>query len=53
MCMNNECPSKETCYRFKAEPNKHRQSYQNYKVKKGDNKCDSYWEFKEKQKWQK
>jgi len=27
MCQGNECPLKETCYRYKAEPSKYRQSY--------------------------
>lgn len=27
MCMGEQCPKKETCYRHKAEPSEYRQAY--------------------------
>lgn len=27
MCQNKDCPKKEQCYRFTAEPSKYRQTY--------------------------
>lgn len=27
MCLESQCPKKETCYRHKATPNEYRQSY--------------------------
>tara|TARA_R110000782_G_scaffold218544_1_gene305932 strand:+ start:366 stop:521 length:156 start_codon:yes stop_codon:yes gene_type:complete len=42
MCEGKGCDVKETCYRFKATPNKYRQSYifpSNIQI----GGCDSYW----------
>ena len=42
MCEGKGCDVKETCYRFKATPNKYRQSYifpSNFK----GSACDYYW----------
>ena len=39
MCNGESCPKKETCYRFKAEPNPYRQSYFS------DNPCDEKYEY--------
>jgi hypothetical protein len=44
MCENRECPLRETCYRFKAEPSKWRQSYF-VDMKPKDGKCDYYWKI--------
>ena len=44
MCMNKSCPSKDTCYRFTASPNVWRQSYMDFKVAEGLDKCKSYWQ---------
>jgi hypothetical protein len=43
MCKGENCKLKHNCYRFKAEPNKHRQSYFSEPPFKG-NKCKYYWE---------
>lgn len=43
MCMNKECPLRESCYRFKATPNKYRQSYAIFKFE--DNSCEHFWDF--------
>lgn len=46
MCENTSCPSKETCYRFKAVPNEYRQSYMEFKVKEGEKKCYHYMKLR-------
>lgn len=46
MCGNMKCPSKETCYRFKAVPNPYRQSYMKFEPKEGENKCYHYMKLK-------
>lgn len=44
MCQNDKCEKKETCYRYKAEPNQHYQSYALFKNICGDfNKYQWYW----------
>ena len=42
MCNNQTCPSKDTCYRFKAKPNEYYQSYTTYVVPEGKDKCEHY-----------
>lgn len=44
MCSNHICPSKETCYRFKATPGYY-QSYAKFTVNEGEDKCDHYWKL--------
>lgn len=41
MCVNEECKRKETCYRYKAKPDKYMQAYGEFKEP-----CDHYWEDK-------
>lgn len=41
MCQNQECPMKESCYRFTA-PVGHWQSYMGYQVKEGEDRCESF-----------
>lgn len=44
MCEGKDCPLKENCYRFKAEPSEYRQSYFveiPYNKEKKD--CESLW----------
>jgi len=45
LCKGYKCPQKETCVRYKGEPNPYRQSYfaEDPRV---DNKCEYYWEIK-------
>lgn len=44
MCKSENCPAKQTCYRFLATPSEYRQSYL-YPTPNIDNgKCDEYWE---------
>ena len=42
MCPGTDCPAKESCYRFKAKPDEHWQSYF-MKAPIKDGKCDMYW----------
>lgn len=42
MCANDSCPSRNECYRFRAIPNEHRQSYQQYSPKEGEDRCDDF-----------
>jgi len=41
MCASEDCEVKETCYRFKATPNKYSQSYIKPDIQKGV--CNHYW----------
>jgi hypothetical protein len=42
MCPGTNCPYKESCYRFTANPNEFRQSYFMDPPFK-DDKCEMYW----------
>ena len=45
MCEGYNCLKKETCVRYKGEPNPYRQSYfaEDPRI---DDKCEYYWEIK-------
>jgi len=43
MCSNRKCPSSKYCYRFTATPSEFRQSYADFTVNEGDDKCDNFW----------
>lgn len=43
MCEGTDCPHKEKCYRFTAEPSEFMQSYFETPPIKDDGKCDHYW----------
>lgn len=45
MCKDTLCKSKETCYRFKATPNKYRQAYLNTNREEDAVNCNMYWEI--------
>ena len=48
MCKGENCPMKETCYRYKATPNEHRQSYfikPPFEMVEGRIECPLYWEI--------
>lgn len=45
MCKDTLCKSKETCYRFKAIPNKYRQAYLNTNREEDAVNCNKYWEI--------
>ena len=42
MCANKDCPLRESCYRFKAEPGMY-QTYSSFEYKDGE--CEDYWEL--------
>lgn len=43
MCCNYECPLREKCYRYRARPDQHWQSYSWYKYE--NDKCDYFWKL--------
>ena len=43
MCKGEDCPMKETCYRFTANANEFMQSYFMNAPIKEDKTCDHYW----------
>lgn len=46
MCMGNNCPKKDNCYRFTAIPSEFMQSYFTIPPIKKDGECDYYWPLK-------
>jgi len=42
MCMNQDCPSRNECWRFRAIPS-YRQSYMGFKPAEGKDRCDDFW----------
>jgi hypothetical protein len=44
MCLDHDCPRKDSCYRFIAPENPYRQSYFQKSPRKGDEACDMYRE---------
>ena len=47
MCKNENCEKKETCYRYKAEPNENYQMYNEFKYICVDfNRYKWYWKVK-------
>ena len=44
MCFGENCPKKESCYRFTAEAHPYRQSYFMVTPLEEDNTCNHYWE---------
>lgn len=44
-CKNEECPSKNECYRYTVEPSDY-QSYASFNPEKGEDKCGYYWDNK-------
>ena len=42
MCSGDDCPLKEMCYRYTAEPDKHMQTYL-LEPPYENGKCDYYW----------
>lgn len=46
MCSGQECPKKDTCFRYLAKPSEFRQSYFLGIPLKQDGTCEHYWEVK-------
>lgn len=44
MCANQECPSKDKCYRFTAHPNQYWQSWAEFKPEEGEIACGEFIE---------
>jgi len=44
MCLNKGCPIKDRCVRYRAVPNKHRQSYCSFTY---DGDCTSFWNIED------
>ena len=51
MCGGGDCPLKDTCYRYKAEPNEFRQAYffgEPFVEEDDSVTCEYYWSYNEK-----
>lgn len=56
MCRNEDCPIKESCYRYTATASEYRQSYffgSPSKIVDDKFECEYYWETKEEETWAK
>jgi len=47
MCLDGECPSRLTCWRFMATPSECRQSYLAAPRVAGEERCYAYWEIED------
>lgn len=53
MCMNNTCPLRDKCYRYRAVPDKYWQTFAGFSPKTIDigagtiTKCDHFWNIEE------
>lgn len=45
MCSGQECPKKDTCFRYLAKPSEFRQSYFMGPPVKEDGTCNHYWKI--------
>ena len=47
MCQGRNCPQKETCYRYKATPDKYWQSWAEFDTAREEDglPCQYYWEW--------
>jgi len=42
MCLNSDCWSCNSCYRFRAKPIEFQQKYRKYAPKEGEDMCDKF-----------
>jgi len=42
-CNNQQCPSKDYCYRFTATPSKFMQSYADFSPEDDETSCSHFW----------
>ena len=49
MCANEDCPIKQSCYRYTAIANASYQSYAEFEYKNDKDKCDYFWQNWEKE----
>ncbi len=47
-CQDNNCPSKDICYRYTAPANEYRQSYGIFNREEDADNCDMFWNTKKK-----
>jgi len=52
-CKNADCPSCGDCWRYLAPAHPEWQSYSDFKLEEGEDKCDYFIEASEWTKWQK
>lgn len=45
-CSNEDCPLKESCYRYKVKPNPFRQAYTTYEPNKDGKTCNHFIEIR-------
>jgi hypothetical protein len=45
-CQDNNCPSKDICYRYTAPANEYRQSYGIFNREEDADNCDMFWNTK-------
>lgn len=45
MCTNRYCPSKENCLRFSGTPSEFWQTYSDFEVPQGEDKCGYFWDM--------
>jgi hypothetical protein len=43
-CIDVDCPSKKTCYRYTAPESEHYQSYGKFNREEDEDNCSMYWE---------
>ena len=48
MCFDNNCPSRNCCYRFVATPNPFWQTYSSFYRYAEDDKCRDFWPMENK-----
>lgn len=46
MCVDNECPMRDRCYRYTAKADEKYQSYADFGRGRGDKHCEMFWDNK-------
>ncbi len=49
ICTGEECPLRNTCYRYRANASEYLQSYIESPYSTEESKCDFYWPLRQKQ----
>jgi len=44
MCVNKDCPLKDSCYRFTAIPDEIMQSYSEFQIEDESGECSGFWD---------
>jgi hypothetical protein len=45
MCWGKDCPDKNLCYRYRAVPDSHVQSYGSFTPEEGATRCECFWGY--------